>query len=142
MYEGLSADILNNAIPTNLDLQVVTGFAVDGLGNQSGQIYCMLVRGAGERVPFTDSYRWPIHDVLAVFEVEKTLAYSDLKDAFVHLRGIYDLYRSWFDECYDENRQDITRARDVFGQITGVHSNGRTDLPSTYHMGMSRSKVY
>lgn len=93
MYEGLSAEVLNRAVPTNLDLQVVNGFTVDTAGIQSGQMDCMLVRGSGEQIPFTSSYRWPIRDVLAVFEVKKTLGYEDLKDAFVHLRNYYNYGR-------------------------------------------------
>lgn len=127
MYEGLSAEILNRATPTNLDLRIVNGFVVDAQGHMSGQIDCMLVRGAGERIPFTDSYKWPIQDVLAVFEIKKTLTYGDLKDSFVHLRQVYDSYRVWFDSLPDDHPVEAQSALRAFAQMTGVHTRGRTD---------------
>ena len=45
MYEGLTASILRQMIPVEFDLRVVDGFVIDGLGDRSGQIDCMLVSG-------------------------------------------------------------------------------------------------
>ncbi|MER8083592.1 DUF6602 domain-containing protein [Streptomyces sp. NPDC094048] len=53
MYEGLSSDVLNRALPDGLGLRVVSGFARDGHGRLSGQLDCMVVRGEGERLPYT-----------------------------------------------------------------------------------------
>lgn len=127
MYEGLSAEILSRAIPTNLDLRVVNGFVVNAQGEMSGQIDCMLVRGSGEKVPFTDSYKWPIQDVLAVFEIKKTLSYQDLTDSFVHLRQIYESYKTWLDDSNEETPLEVQSALRAFAQMTGVHSTGKTD---------------
>lgn len=127
MYEGLSADIVDKVVPENLGLQVVNGFVVDAQGNMSGQIDCMLVKGSGERVPHTNSYKWPIRDVLAVFEIKKNLSYADLKDSFVHLRDVYDSFRAWHDSQQGDIVVDVQMALKAFGQITGVHTNGRTD---------------
>ncbi|WP_420884141.1 DUF6602 domain-containing protein [Rhizobium tibeticum] len=73
MYEGLTKDLLNKAIPDGLDLKIVSGFVIDGKGGSSGQLDCMLVRGEGSPVPFVDGlFQWHVRDVLAVFEVKKT----------------------------------------------------------------------
>ena len=86
MYEGLTRDILDRAIPPQLDLRVISGFAYfkDQL---SGELDCMLVRGEGEQIPYTDKYRWHISNVIAVLEVKKTLTADDLADSYNHLRS-------------------------------------------------------
>src|SRR4051812_11656918 len=81
MYEGLSGHILEQAIPHGLGLQVVTGFVRGHDGTLSGQIDRMLVVGAGERVPYTEAYEWPVQDVISVFEVKKTLTKQALAEA-------------------------------------------------------------
>ena len=43
MFEGLTSSILENAIPSEAGLRVVSGFVGNGSGMQSGQIDCMLV---------------------------------------------------------------------------------------------------
>jgi hypothetical protein len=122
MYEGLSVELLNRAMPEGIGLRVVNGFVVDQDGNMSGQIDCMLVRGAGELIPFTDSYKWPIWDVLAVFEVKKSLDKADLWDSFFHLRGVYDLFRSWMDSDSPNGKGgSIRMANRAFQMITGTH---------------------
>jgi len=72
-YEGLTSSLVTKMLPMPLDLQVVNGF-VEGLnGELSGQIDCMLVRGTGKPIVHTGEYKWPVRNVLAVFEVKKTL---------------------------------------------------------------------
>lgn len=127
MYEGLSAEILNRALPDGLDLRVVSGFVVDLQGQISGQIDCMLVRGAGEKIPFTDTYKWPIADVLAVLEIKKTLSYQDMRDAFIHLRDVYESYKRWLDTQPEDAGLNVSRALRSFALMTGVHSTGKTD---------------
>lgn len=96
MYEGLTRELLQQSIPEGLDLQVVSGLIINGLGGTSGQIDCMLVRGAGTAVPYTPGvYQWPVKDVIAVFEVKKNLFGGDLSDAYLHLRGVLDTYSGW-----------------------------------------------
>ena len=88
MYEGLARDILDRAIPAELDVRVVDGFieGVDGI--LSPQIDAMIVTGEGRQLPYTSNFVWPIADVIAVFEVKKTLYADDLADAFGKLRTI------------------------------------------------------
>ena len=88
MYEGLAREILERAIPPNLDVRVVDGFIEGVDGDLSPQIDAMIVTGQGRKLPKIDSYVWPIGDVIAVFEVKKSLYGADLKDAFVKLRTV------------------------------------------------------
>ena len=131
MYEGLSADLLQRAIPPQLGLQIVNGFVTDGLGNRSAQIDCMLVRGVGEAIPYTSSHVWPVKDVIAVFEVKKTLYHDQLVDAFAKLRSVRDL-----DSAYKISLRgmqgvvDISSARRAFAETTRVLAPEYSDLES------------
>ena len=73
MYEGLTNEVLNKAIPPKLNLRIESGVIFDDTGTMTGQIDCMLVKGDGIQIPYTDLYKWHIKDVIAVFEVKKTL---------------------------------------------------------------------
>jgi hypothetical protein len=96
MYEGLTRKLLEVAIPSHLELQIVRGFAVDGLGGRSGEIDCMLVRGTGTPVPFVDGmFEWNVRDVLAVIEVKKTLFGGELAEAYDQLKGVAAVTSSW-----------------------------------------------
>ena len=102
MYEGLARDILDRAIPAELDVRVVDGFieGVDGI--LSPQIDAMIVTGEGRQIPYTSNFVWPIADVIAVFEVKKTLYADDLADAFGKLRTIKHM-----SEAHDQNGSKV-----------------------------------
>lgn len=96
MYEGLTKDILDRAIPAELGLKVVGGF-IQGLdGELSNQADVLLVRGEGRQIPYTDKFVWPIGDVLAIFEVKKTLYGDSMKDAFSKMRRVTDLHKAHY----------------------------------------------
>ncbi|WOI37294.1 DUF6602 domain-containing protein [Alteromonas sp. CI.11.F.A3] len=122
MYEGLSADLLNRAIPSHLELKVVDGFITDGDGFLSGQMDCMLVRGEGEKIPYTDSYKWHVKEVLAVFEVKKNLYSKDLINSFYKLRQVSEGYSKYlFRKEHSENKfLDISPSYKNFSQLTGI----------------------
>lgn len=122
MYEGLSAEILNKAIPPELNLQVVDGFITDGKDYLSGQIDCMLVRGAGENVPYTDSFKWHVKDVMAVFEVKKNLYSKELIDSFYKLRQATESYSEYlFNGTEERNKTiDLEPSYRKFSQLTGI----------------------
>ncbi|MDM3867511.1 hypothetical protein QF204_04895, partial [Proteus faecis] len=122
MYEGLSKDILSQAIPPQLNLKIVEGFVTDGKQFLSGQIDCMLVRGEGERIPYTNSYKWHVKDVLVVFEVKKNLYSKDLIDSFYKLRQISTSYFKYLlDGNQEKNKTvDLSPSYKTFSQITGI----------------------
>ncbi len=122
MYEGLSAQIINKTVPEQLGLQVSNGFVHDGLGNLSGQIDCMLVRGEGEPIPYTNSFKWHVKDIIAVFEVKKNLYSQELVDSFCHLRKVAESFSSWVLDGPPENGFDISSALRVFSKVTGIYA--------------------
>ncbi|MFK2876392.1 DUF6602 domain-containing protein [Rhodanobacter hydrolyticus] len=118
MYEGLTRDIMERAVPPFLSLSVVSGFIEGSGGGLSSQVDLMLVRGQGRKIPYTDNYIWPIEDVLVVFEVKKTLLGDELLDALAKMWKVCDLAR----ECknaggYSEN--NLSFARKTFARLTG-----------------------
>lgn len=125
MYEGLTRTILDKTIPVELGIQVVSGFAF--LGSQlSGEIDCMVVRGDGEKIPYTEKYKWHISNVIAVLEIKKTLSADEIADSYDHLRAVSRLYAKYVesDEAVGVNI-DLSMPRRVFSQMTGL-------VPPTY----------
>ncbi len=122
MYEGLSAELLNRAIPSQLNLQIVDGFITDGDKFLSGQMDCMLVRGEGEKIPYTKSYKWHVKDVLVVFEVKKNLYSKDLINSFYKLRQVSESYSKYLfeGEHKDNNVIDLSPSYKTFSQLTGI----------------------
>jgi hypothetical protein len=116
MYEGLTRRLLGLAIPEGLGLQFVAGFVADRLGSISKQIDCMLVRGNGERIPNTDSYMWPVDDVIAVFEVKKTLKGKELAKAHATLKSVLERFESTHRGFDPERDKGLDRS---FALVTG-----------------------
>lgn len=135
MYEGLSADLLNRAIPPQLNLQIVDGFITDGDKFLSGQMDCMLVRGEGEKIPYTESFKWHVKDVLVVFEVKKNLYSKDLINSFYKLRQVSESYFNYlFEGEHKENKAiDLSSSYKKFSQLTGIKA-------PTYHNRETLSK--
>jgi len=88
MYEGLTADVLRKTIPLEINLNVVSGFVTDDSGMMSNQIDCMIVKGNGENIPYTDKYKWHIKDVIAVFEVKKSLYTKEFDESYNNLKSV------------------------------------------------------
>lgn len=121
MYEGLSADLLGRAIPDGLGLQVVTGFATDGVGNLSGQLDCMIVRGEGKKIPYTPAFVWHVKDIIAVIEVKKTVHSEEMLDAIRQLKSVKDLeynYRETWGPDEPKHQPDGSAAMIAFAQTT------------------------
>nr|WP_269854154.1 DUF6602 domain-containing protein [Streptomyces sp. RPT161] len=122
MYEGLSSEILNRALPDGLGLRVVSGFARDGRGCLSGQLDCMVVRGEGEKLPYTDSYVWHVKDIIAVIEVKKNLHSAELRDAFAQLKTVSAIEHSYYqseDEELDDPDRNMAPSARTFSEMTG-----------------------
>ena len=103
-------------LPPHLDLRVVSGF----IQGSSKQYDCMLVQGAGERYGLTDEYRYPIDQVLCVFEVKKRLTKSELADAIDHLAEVQKCFLDSFLRRYaDEKFASIRGAVRAFERMSG-----------------------
>jgi hypothetical protein len=119
-YEGVTGSVLEMMIPSELELQVVSGF-VEGIdGSLSGQIDAMLVRGSGTQIPgVRGQYKWPIKDVVAVLEVKKTLFGRDLADAHDQLQSVMALFWTYAETIGPSDGIDISAPRYVYSQILG-----------------------
>jgi len=120
MYEGLTADVLGKAIPKDLDLDVVSGFVTDDSGLLSPQIDCMLVKRSGEKIPYTNSYKWHVQDVIAVFEVKKTLYSKELADSYDTLHAVLESYSRYVQSGNSSQTFDMSAARRAFAETTGI----------------------
>jgi hypothetical protein len=109
---------LSRAFPPELGLRVTGGF-VENDHAKSGQIDCILVAGEGRPIPYTDGHVWHVKDVVAVFEIKKTLYGDDMKDAFEHLARVKDLERGYTSTLRGNDTLDMSDAVKSYGQITG-----------------------
>ncbi len=89
IYEGLTRKLLGRAVFKNLDLRIVSG-KIRGESELSQQIDCMLVTGNGEQIPHTDEFIYNDEQVIAIFEVKKTLTSKTLREALELFRNYYD----------------------------------------------------
>lgn len=129
MYEGLSVDLLSRAVPPGLDLQVVAGFITDGSERLSGQIDCMLVRGSGTAIPYTTGFVWHVRDVIAVFEIKKTLYSAQLTEAFAHLNEVRELEHRYIQTLRGTDDQvEIESAVRAFAETAGRMPPGYSDI--------------
>lgn len=131
MYEGLTRELVERAIPKELNLRLIDGFVLGVDGKHSHQTDAMLVKGSsGRKIPKTDKWEWPIADVLAVFEVKKNLYAQDLADGIDKMRTI-SLQQK---ELLAENKQvHLGPSNSAFARLMGRFPNGGEldDLSST-----------
>lgn len=128
MYEGLTKELLQRAIPEAMGLQVVSGFVYHG-ETMSGQIDCMLVSGAGEQIPYTDQFKWQIRDVIAVLEVKKTLSVDELSDGYDHLRQVSRMYGDYVQSLRGKGgKVNISWVYRIFSQMTGRKVSGYAEV--------------
>ena len=118
MHEGLTKDILDRAVPSNIGLQVVNGFVVDGNDGMSPQIDCMLVKNIEEQIPYTDHYKCHIKDVIAVIEVKKSLYSADLSDAYWKLYEVQKLFREFVQSDTSYRSPSMNSAMRAFALVT------------------------
>lgn len=120
MHEGLTRDLLDRAIPPSLDLRVVQGFIEDGADYLSSQIDCMLVTGAGRKLPHVDAHVWHLSRVLAIIEVKKNLYGKDLESSFLKQRAVYQAFCKYMHDASDQHVRLAPMLRG-FAKLTGIH---------------------
>lgn len=122
MYEGLTSELLKYALPPALEeLDVVSGFIQSEDGSKiSGQIDCMIVIGSGRSIPYTQLKCYPLKQVVAVFEVKKSLRRGSLVDAIRHLADISEFLPEKSGPGYmtDESMARLLAYRPWHGQLT------------------------
>jgi len=89
IYEGLTANILDQGIFDGLNLKIVEkSFIYNDSELMSLEFDCLLVVGDGQRISFTNQYKYHIKDVIAVFQVKKNLYTNDLVDSYENLQSV------------------------------------------------------
>lgn len=121
MYEGLTKDVLERAIPINIGLQLVNGFIIDDDGGMSPQVDCMLVKNRVQKIPHTDHYKCHVKDVIAVIEVKKSLYSADLRDAYWKLFEVQKLFRNYIQSDNAYETPSMASALKSFAMVTKRH---------------------
>lgn len=132
MYEGLTKELLERAIPPNLGLRLVDGFVIGVDGKPGNQIDAMLVMGdKGRQISKTTKWEWPIADVLAVFEVKKNLYAADLADSIDKMRVVSQQQKDYL-LAFKQNFAIEASSR-AFARVMGRYPNPgeMDDLSST-----------
>ena len=89
IYEGLTANILDRAIFEGLNLKIVEkSFIYNDSGLMSLEFDSLLVIGDGQKISFTNQYKYHIKDVIAVFQVKKNLYSNEIADSYENLHSI------------------------------------------------------
>jgi len=92
IFEGLTSEILEKSVFKGLNLRVVRqSFIYNDENKLSDEIDCMLVVGEGEKINFTDQYKYHIDQVIAVIQVKKKLYANDIIDAHENLHSVFKI---------------------------------------------------
>ncbi|HNP95374.1 MAG TPA: hypothetical protein PKJ63_07085 [Cyclobacteriaceae bacterium] len=119
MYEGLTRSVLEKAVFDGLGLNIVTSSFIENKnGEKSHEMDLLLIEGEGRKLPYVEKYVVPEAQVIAVFQVKKTLNKQLLSEAYFNLKNVYDI-------CDLEDASGYRRRllRDAYVGIfeTGVH---------------------
>ena len=91
MFEGLTSELLNRSIFKGLNLKIVNNsFIYNDSGNLSKEMDCMIVIGDGQKISFSNQYKYHIQDVVSVIQVKKKLFKDSLDDAHQNLKSVID----------------------------------------------------
>lgn len=119
MYEGLTKSILEKTVFAGLNLNIITSsFIENKKGERSHEMDVLLIEGEGQKLPFAEKYVVLEKQVIAVFQVKKTLTKQLLTDAYFNLKNVYDVC-----ELEDENEYSKRMLRDAYVGVfkMGVH---------------------
>ena len=131
MYEGLSRDLLDRALPFE-GLRVASGFVRDQGGRWSRQLDCMIVTGEGEPIPYQDARLFKLEEVAAVVEVKKNLYTAALEEGFVNLKSVLAL-------DHERPPEVAAMVRRAFQTVTRSHLPADVDSLPVTHLGIYRS---
>lgn len=116
-FENITIDALNYGIPTDLNINVTSGFVKDSENKLSGQIDCMICMGTGDKIPGTNDYIYDLNSVIAVIEIKKSLFSNELKDSYDHLAEVKNLKNQINDSFVVSQLRHVNL---TFARMTGV----------------------
>ncbi|WP_298311079.1 DUF6602 domain-containing protein [uncultured Aquimarina sp.] len=101
MFEGLTAELLNRSIFKGLNLKIVSNsFIYNDSGTLSKEMDCMIVIGNGQKISFSNQFKYHIKNVIAVIQVKKTLYKDSIDDAHQNLKSVIDIAEPRDGEMY------------------------------------------
>ena len=109
MFEGLSEEVLNKAVFQNLNLRIVKNSFIEG---SDKEFDVLLVNGKGDKIKYTDSFKFKPENVIAVFQIKKNLFSKDFEEGYQNLNSLVDLYQN-----LDFNSHTFRLFRDSFRSI-------------------------
>lgn len=128
MYEGLTKELVNRSIFTGLNLVVSTQSFIEGCYTEFDVI---LAEGEGETVPYTTSKKYQPSQVIAVFQVKKTLTSKELRDSYDNLKNVAIVFQD------NITNTDSSMLSDSFNKIChkeiAAHEKGQLD-PQEEHI--------
>lgn len=89
MYEGLTEDVLNRSIFQGLNLKVVKNSFIIGCDIEFD---VLLVEGEGEKIPYTERYKFKPEQVIAVIQAKKNLYSKDIEEGYNNLKFLIDYF--------------------------------------------------
>ncbi len=110
MYEGLTIELLEKIDLSRYGVKVVSG-SITSEDEESKQIDCMVVIGDGTPFHGTPSFSYPIEQVLAVFEVKKSLRKAGLTKAYEQLEAVFQLSKRDYKRREAQHTLKFTTAR-------------------------------
>jgi len=91
MFEGLTSELLNRSIFKGLNIKIVNNsFIYNDSGVLSKEMDCMIVIGDGQKISFSNQFKYHIKDVVGVIQVKKRLFKDSLDDAHQNLKSVID----------------------------------------------------
>jgi len=127
MYEGLAKSLVEKALFDGMDLRVVSGKIRNSKGNLSCQIDCMVVLGAGEPIPYTHHYIYPVENVLMIVEVKKTLYGAQLGESMA-------LFRQFWKEVAEACEPHVGLVKDAWRMLFRANLPARNQVDALpYH---------
>lgn len=90
MYEGLTQELVNRSIFGGMNLVVSTQSFIDGCDTEFDVI---LAEGEGEPIPYTTSKKYKPSQVIAVFQVKKTLTARELRNSYDNLKQVANVFQ-------------------------------------------------
>jgi hypothetical protein len=97
MYEGLTKSILEKSVFGGLNLRIILNSFIKGCNTEFD---VMLVEGEGEKIPYSDRYRYPPEQIIAIISVRKNLYTKDLIESFNNLQFIIEYFKEKKPEKY------------------------------------------
>lgn len=127
MYEGLTQELVNRSIFGGMNLVVSTQSFIEGSDTEFDVI---LAEGEGEMIPYTTSRKYKPSQVIAVFQVKKTLSARELRNSYDNLKQVAIVFQKDF-SAIDPSIVDDSLKKICHKELS-AYSSGKMNLQEEY----------